>query len=157
MKRTLRRFLVQQLPRRPGISWRKYKGVEKIKKVKLQTMQRQYELLQMEKSDTIFDYFTRILSLTTQMKGCREAVKDQLVVEKVHELRIKERSPDKNSDHALQAQSNKRNSVHFASKCKFNRGNGGTDAKARMAHGEDSKEEQMLLMVITKDENDKSD
>nr|KYP59134.1 Retrovirus-related Pol polyprotein from transposon TNT 1-94 [Cajanus cajan] len=186
-----------------------YEGAEKIKKVKLQTMRRQYELMQMEESDTISGYFAKIRSLTNQMKGCEEAIKDQLVVEKVlrtltskfdhivvaieeskdlesfkidelqssleaHEQKIKERNPDKNSDQALQAQSSKsstssfrknkkkvdrikvqcfncRNFSHFASECRFNCGNGGKDSEARMAQGEESEEEQVLLMVTTKE------
>ncbi|XP_019414638.1 PREDICTED: uncharacterized protein LOC109326409 [Lupinus angustifolius] len=60
-----------------------YAGAEKVKKVKLQTLRREYELLQMKDEDTIADYFTKIRSLTNLMKGCGEIMKDQLIVEKV--------------------------------------------------------------------------
>ncbi|XP_019423028.1 PREDICTED: uncharacterized protein LOC109332500 [Lupinus angustifolius] len=60
-----------------------YEGAAKIKKVKLQTIRRKYELLQMEESDTISDYLTKILTLTNQMKACGEEVRDQSVVEKM--------------------------------------------------------------------------
>nr|KYP32045.1 Retrovirus-related Pol polyprotein from transposon TNT 1-94 [Cajanus cajan] len=174
-----------------------YEGAEKIKKVKLQTMRRQYELMQMEESDTISGYFTKIRSLTNQMKGCGEAIKDQLVVEKVlrtltskfdHIVVAIEESKDlesfkidelqrKHYEGANQDPSstssfrknkkkvdrkkvqcfNCRNFGHFASECRFNSGNGGKDAEARMAQGEESEEEQVLLMVTTKEEHDKND
>ncbi|XP_019432821.1 PREDICTED: uncharacterized protein LOC109339761 [Lupinus angustifolius] len=60
-----------------------YVGAEKVKKVKLQTLRREYELLQMRDGDTIADYFTKIRSLTNLMKECGEVMRDQLVVEKV--------------------------------------------------------------------------
>ncbi|XP_019418591.1 PREDICTED: uncharacterized protein LOC109329380 [Lupinus angustifolius] len=60
-----------------------YEGATKIKKVKLQTIRRKYELLQMEESETISDYLTKILTLTNQMKACGEEVRDQSVIEKV--------------------------------------------------------------------------
>ncbi|XP_019457613.1 PREDICTED: uncharacterized protein LOC109358000 [Lupinus angustifolius] len=120
-----------------------YAGAEKVKKVKLQTLRREYELLQMRDGDTIGEYFTKIRSLTNLMKGCGEVMRDQLVVEKVlrtlnskfdhvvvaieeskdlevfkieelqstleaHEQRIKERSIERNSDQALQAQTTRK-------------------------------------------------
>ncbi|XP_019429256.1 PREDICTED: uncharacterized protein LOC109336886 [Lupinus angustifolius] len=60
-----------------------YEGAVKIKKVKLQTMRRRYELLQMEENETISDYLTKIMSLTNQMKACGEEIRDQSVIEKV--------------------------------------------------------------------------
>lgn len=60
-----------------------HEGGEKLKKVKLQTFKRQFELMQMEKSEKVCDYFTRILTLTNQMKVCGERVSDQMIVEKV--------------------------------------------------------------------------
>ncbi|XP_019432586.1 PREDICTED: uncharacterized protein LOC109339582 [Lupinus angustifolius] len=60
-----------------------YAGAEKVKNVKLQTLRREYKLLQMRDGDTIGEYFTKIRSLTNLMKGYGEVMKDQLVVEKV--------------------------------------------------------------------------
>lgn len=60
-----------------------YDGGDKLKQVNLQTLKRQFELVQMENSERIGDYFTRILSLTNQMKGCGEQVLDRTIVEKV--------------------------------------------------------------------------
>ncbi|XP_030448004.1 uncharacterized protein LOC115670781 [Syzygium oleosum] len=60
-----------------------YKGVEKVQKVRLQTLRRQYELLQMEKSESISDYFSRVLALVNQMKANGETFGDQQIVEKI--------------------------------------------------------------------------
>ncbi|KAF1860399.1 hypothetical protein Lal_00037739 [Lupinus albus] len=60
-----------------------YEGAAKIKKVKLQTMRMKYELLQMEEGETDSDYFTKIHTLTNQMKAFGEEVKDQAMIEKI--------------------------------------------------------------------------
>ena len=46
-----------------------YKGDDKIKRVGLQTLRRQYELLQMETTETIDVYINKVLALTNQMKS----------------------------------------------------------------------------------------
>ncbi|XP_057432888.1 uncharacterized protein LOC130725700 [Lotus japonicus] len=119
-------------------------GADQLKKVKLQTLRRQYELLQMEANERIADYFTRILSLTNLMKGFGETITDLSIVEKVflrtlapkfdhivvaieeskkledlkveelqgsleaHEQRLLERSQERSTDQALQAQTSKK-------------------------------------------------
>ncbi|XP_019434413.1 PREDICTED: uncharacterized protein LOC109341068 [Lupinus angustifolius] len=60
-----------------------YSGGVKVKKVRLQMMRRQYELLQMEEQESIADYFTRIRTLINVMKGCGEKLSEQSVVEKI--------------------------------------------------------------------------
>lgn len=60
-----------------------YAGDEKLKKVKLQTLRRQFELLQMENLETVADYFTRVKNLTNLMQGCGEKVSEKLIVEKI--------------------------------------------------------------------------
>lgn len=52
-----------------------YEGAEKIKKAKLQTLRRQYELLAMEETESVAEYFTMILTLTNQMKCYGEQIK----------------------------------------------------------------------------------
>ncbi|XP_019436003.1 PREDICTED: uncharacterized protein LOC109342481 [Lupinus angustifolius] len=59
------------------------KGAEQLKKVRLQTMRRQYELMEMEMSEIIAQFFNRVISLTNQMKACGEVIKDQTIIEKV--------------------------------------------------------------------------
>ncbi|KAF1893182.1 hypothetical protein Lal_00001622 [Lupinus albus] len=60
-----------------------YAGGLKVKKVRLQMMRRQYELLQMEDQETIVEYFNRIRSLTNLMKGYGDKVDEQGIVDKV--------------------------------------------------------------------------
>ncbi|PNX80520.1 hypothetical protein L195_g036522, partial [Trifolium pratense] len=60
-----------------------YGGDTKVKKVKLQALKRQYELLQMNNDETIADYFTRLVTLTNQMKNCGSTLGEQETVKKV--------------------------------------------------------------------------
>ncbi|GAV90760.1 UBN2 domain-containing protein [Cephalotus follicularis] len=60
-----------------------FKGPDRVKKVKLKTLRRQYELLQMEASETVTEYTSRILSLTNQMKIYGEEHTEQAKVEKI--------------------------------------------------------------------------
>ncbi|WJX60656.1 hypothetical protein P8452_45840 [Trifolium repens] len=60
-----------------------YGGDAKVKKVKLQALKRQYELLQMKGDEKISDYFTRLVTLTNQMKNCGSNLEEQETVEKV--------------------------------------------------------------------------
>ena len=53
-----------------------YGGDEKLKKVKLQTLRKQYEMLQMKEDESIFAYFSRVVTQTNQMKACGEALTD---------------------------------------------------------------------------------
>lgn len=59
-----------------------YAGAEKVKKVRLQTLRRQYELLQMEESETIGTYLNRLQILANSIKSCGEKVSDVMLVEK---------------------------------------------------------------------------
>ena len=45
-----------------------YKGDDKIKRVRLQTLRCQYELLQMETTKTVDAYINKVFALTNQMK-----------------------------------------------------------------------------------------
>ncbi|XP_057452215.1 uncharacterized protein LOC130744037 [Lotus japonicus] len=58
-------------------------GGEKMKKAKLQTLCRQFELLQIKDSGKISEYFTKVLTLTNLMKGYGEIVTDLMIVEKI--------------------------------------------------------------------------
>ncbi|KAK2404089.1 hypothetical protein QL285_053465 [Trifolium repens] len=60
-----------------------YGGDAKVKKVKLQALKRQYELMQMKDDEKISDYFTRLVTLTNQMKNCGSNLEEQETVEKV--------------------------------------------------------------------------
>ncbi|XP_019460169.1 PREDICTED: uncharacterized protein LOC109359930 [Lupinus angustifolius] len=60
-----------------------YAGGRKVKKVRLQMMRRQYELLQMEEQERVSEYFTRIRGLINQMRSCGEQISEQGIVEKI--------------------------------------------------------------------------
>ncbi|GAU11617.1 hypothetical protein TSUD_346090 [Trifolium subterraneum] len=60
-----------------------YGGATKVKKVRLQTYKRQFELLQMEEKESVGDFVTRVTKLVNLMKGCEETMNDQFVVEKI--------------------------------------------------------------------------
>ena len=60
-----------------------YGGDEKLKKVKLQTLRKQYEMIQMKEDESISAYFSRIVTLTNQMKEYGESVTDLQKIEKV--------------------------------------------------------------------------
>ncbi|RDX95471.1 hypothetical protein CR513_22010, partial [Mucuna pruriens] len=62
---------------------RSYGGADKIKKVKLQSLHRQYELLSINNQELIEDYFTRIQVLVNSMKACGKKVSDQQIVDKI--------------------------------------------------------------------------
>ena len=58
-------------------------GAEQLKKVKLQMMRRQYELMQVENNEKIADFFNRIITHTNAMKNCGEKISNQTIVEKI--------------------------------------------------------------------------
>ncbi|GAU47674.1 hypothetical protein TSUD_380280 [Trifolium subterraneum] len=60
-----------------------YGGDAKVKKVKLQALKRQFELLEMKSDEVIADYFTRVVTLTNQMKNCGSTLNEEEMVEKV--------------------------------------------------------------------------
>ena len=60
-----------------------YKGDDKIKRVRLQTLRRQYELLQMETTEIIDVYINKVIALTNQMKTNGETHSEQANVEKI--------------------------------------------------------------------------
>ncbi|CAJ2632337.1 unnamed protein product [Trifolium pratense] len=62
---------------------RNYGGDEKLKKARLQSLRRQYELLQMNESETVSQYFVRLTSLTNQMVRNGETITDLMKIEKV--------------------------------------------------------------------------
>ncbi|XP_019434427.1 PREDICTED: uncharacterized protein LOC109341078 [Lupinus angustifolius] len=65
-----------------GILEKCNKGAEQLKKVRLSTMRRQYELMQMESQERVAQYFNRIITHTNAMKACGELISDQNIVEK---------------------------------------------------------------------------
>lgn len=60
-----------------------YKGEEKVKKVRLQSLRLEFEKLQMQGNETIADYFSKVTSIVNQMATNGEVLQDQKVVEKI--------------------------------------------------------------------------
>ncbi|GAU17221.1 hypothetical protein TSUD_324240 [Trifolium subterraneum] len=92
----------------------KFEKVEQVKEVKLQTYKRQVDLIQMEESETVSDYFTKVIRLVNQIKNRGEVIEAKFVVSKIlrsltprfdHVVAAIETS--KRIDVALQAQPNK--------------------------------------------------
>ncbi|GAU36721.1 hypothetical protein TSUD_318190 [Trifolium subterraneum] len=66
-----------------GILQKSYGGDAKVKKVKLQALKRQFELLEMKNDEAVAEYFTRVETLTNQMKNCGSTLSEEEMVEKV--------------------------------------------------------------------------
>ena len=58
-------------------------GADKLKKVTLYILRRQYELLQMNKGESVAKYVTKLLTITNQMKTNVEQLATLMIVEKV--------------------------------------------------------------------------
>ncbi|WVZ08779.1 hypothetical protein V8G54_022125 [Vigna mungo] len=61
-------------------------GGEKVKKVRLQTLRRQYEHTEMEDGDKVSEFFIRVLIVANQMKTCGEKISDVMIMEKIMRL-----------------------------------------------------------------------
>ncbi|XP_073222628.1 uncharacterized protein [Cicer arietinum] len=57
---------------------------EKAKKVKLQMLRMQYELLQMEEDEDVTDYFNRVQVVVNQMRTNGESLIEVVIIEKIH-------------------------------------------------------------------------
>lgn len=62
---------------------RKFGGSDRVKKSLLQKLRRDFEVLEMRESETVKEYFTRVLAVTNQMRSNGEIMNDSKVVEKI--------------------------------------------------------------------------
>lgn len=60
-----------------------FQGTAKVLTVKLQTLRRQFQNLQMMESEKIKDYFSRVIQVVNQMRTYGEEITDQKIVEKI--------------------------------------------------------------------------
>ena len=63
-----------------------FKGVDQVKKVRLQRLRGEYETLHMNESELVSDYITRLLTMVNEMKRYGETINDNQVVEKILRL-----------------------------------------------------------------------
>ncbi|XP_077246125.1 uncharacterized protein LOC143885992 [Tasmannia lanceolata] len=60
-----------------------YKGEDKVKLVRLQTLRCEFDALRMKDSESVEDFFNRVISLVNQLRVNSEDIQDQMIVEKI--------------------------------------------------------------------------
>ncbi|XP_022876799.1 uncharacterized protein LOC111395004 [Olea europaea var. sylvestris] len=60
-----------------------FKGIQKVKKVRLQILRGKYEFSHMKESEYVFDYFTKVSSIINPMKRYGENIEESRVIEKI--------------------------------------------------------------------------
>ncbi|GMI90542.1 cysteine-rich RLK (RECEPTOR-like protein kinase) 8 [Hibiscus trionum] len=61
----------------------KFGGNERVKKSLLNTLRREFEVLEMKKGETIKEYFAKVMAVANQMRSNGETMPDSVIVEKI--------------------------------------------------------------------------
>ncbi|XP_076893096.1 uncharacterized protein LOC143545022 [Bidens hawaiensis] len=61
----------------------KYQGNIRVKKAHLQRLRREFEILEMKESESVTDYFGRVMTTANEMRNFRETITDVMIVEKI--------------------------------------------------------------------------
>lgn len=61
----------------------KYQGNAQVQRAQLQTLRRDFELLEMRPGETINDYFGRVMVVSNDMRNCGEDIPNVKIVEKI--------------------------------------------------------------------------
>lgn len=62
---------------------RKYQGNIRVQRAQLQTLRREFEILEMKTGESVNDYFSRVMLVANNMKTAGEVMKDAKIVEKI--------------------------------------------------------------------------
>ncbi|GAA0171947.1 hypothetical protein LIER_41252 [Lithospermum erythrorhizon] len=62
---------------------RKYGGNDKVKKATRNSLSREFELLEMNKTETVDDYCGRVTTISNKMRSNGSDIKDTMIVEKI--------------------------------------------------------------------------
>ena len=60
-----------------------YKGTDRIKTVRLQTLHLQFEILKMKESETVDQFLTRVSGIVTEFQTYGEALEQKIIVQKI--------------------------------------------------------------------------
>ena len=60
-----------------------YKGIDRVKMVRLQTLRLQFESLNMKETETIDQFITRVLGIVTQFQNYGEPLEEKVVVQNI--------------------------------------------------------------------------
>ena len=78
----LRRLLILKQQRLHGTHWSDV-TVVMHHKVKLQSLRKQYENLNMKDNEKVSEYISRVILITNEMKACGETLSKQVIIEKI--------------------------------------------------------------------------
>ncbi|GMI70265.1 hypothetical protein HRI_000695800 [Hibiscus trionum] len=62
---------------------KKYEGSNRVKRVQLQTLRKEFEMLSMKDGESITSYYARIMDINNKMRFIGEKMNDVIIVEKI--------------------------------------------------------------------------